>query len=61
MKSKEMQAASANIAATAKILEKFINEPQNYNSFASSLMLDVIKELETQASNIKEIEYMYGF
>jgi seryl-tRNA(Sec) selenium transferase len=61
MKTKEMEAASANIATTAKALEAFINKPENYNSFASSLMEQVIKELEQQASAIREIEYMYRF
>ena len=61
MKNKEIETASANIAATAKSLETFINKPENYNSFASSLMEDVIRELEKQASTIREIEYMYGF
>ena len=61
MKNKEIETASANIAATAKGLETFINKPENYNSFASSLMEDVIRELEKQASTILEIEYMYRF
>lgn len=61
MKNKEIEVASANIAAIAKGLESFINKPENYNSFASSLMESTIRELEKQASNIREIEYMYGF
>jgi hypothetical protein len=61
MKNETMQVASANIAITAKTLENFINKPENYNSFASSLMEEVIRELEKQAINIREIEYMYGF
>lgn len=60
MHNKEMEVACANIAATAKALEEFINQPRNYNSFGSSLMVDVIKQLEIQANNIREIEYMYG-
>lgn len=56
-----METASANIAATAKALESFINKPENYNSFASTLMEEIVKELHKQASNIHEIEYMYGF
>ena len=55
-----MIAASANIAATAKALEKLINEPKHYNSFGASLMEEVVRQLEIQASNIREIEYMYG-
>lgn len=61
MKNKEMEVASANIATTAKALENFINKPENYNSFASSLMEQVIRELERQADTIRSIEYMYGF
>ena len=61
MKNKEIEVASANIAAIAKGLESFINKPENYNSFASSLMEHTIRELEKQVSNIREIEYMYGF
>jgi hypothetical protein len=60
MENKEMKAASANIAATAKALEKLINEPKHYNSFGSSLMEEVVRQLEIQACNIREIEYMYG-
>jgi hypothetical protein len=60
MKNKEVENAYANIAATAKNLENFINRPENYNSFGSTLLVEIIKELNTQASNIKEIEYMYG-
>lgn len=60
MENKEMIAASANIAATAKALEKLINEPRHYNSFGSSLMEEVIRQLEIQSSTIREIEYMYG-
>ena len=58
---KEVEAASANIAAIAKGLESFINRPENYNSFASTLMESVIVELDKQASAIRELEYMYGF
>lgn len=59
MKSKEMEAACANIAATARGLKGFINKPENYNSFACSLMEDVVRQLERQASTIRELEYMY--
>ncbi len=60
MKNKEMIAASANIVATAKALENFINEPKHYNSFGASLVEEIVRQLEIQASNIREIEYMYG-
>lgn len=55
-----MEAAYANIAATAQGLEKFINRPENYNSFASTLMEEVIRDLEKQASTLRELQYMYG-
>lgn len=61
MKTNEMEAASANIAAIAKGLESFINRPENYNSFASKLMEQSIRELEKQAETIRELDYMYGF
>lgn len=60
MKNKEVENAYANIAATAQKLENFINKPENYNSFGSTLLIEIIKELKIQASNIQEIEYMYG-
>lgn len=60
MKSKEVETACANIAATANSLQKFINKPENYNSFASSLLQETVRELQKQASSIREIEYMYG-
>lgn len=59
MKRKELEAASANIVATANGLEKFINKPENYNSFASSLMEAAIRELKLQADTIEQLEYMY--
>ena len=61
MRNKEIEAAIANIDATARGLESFINKPENYNSFASSLMEESIRELRKQASSINEIEYMYGW
>ncbi len=61
MKQTEIEAASANIAAIAKGLESFINKPENYNSFASSLMVEAIRELERQATTIQDLNYMYGF
>jgi len=61
MRNQEMKAAIANIAASAKVLEDFINRPENYNSFASTLMEQAIRELQKQSRNIDEIEYMYGF
>jgi hypothetical protein len=60
MENKEMKAASANIEATAKALEKIINTPKHYNSFGASLMEEVIRQLEIQVRNIREIEHMYG-
>ncbi len=60
MENKEMIAASANIAATAKALDKLINEPKHYSSFGDSLMEEVVRQLEIQARNIREIDYMYG-
>jgi len=60
MKNNEIKAAIANISATTKMLESFINKPENYNSFASSLMETAIREIQKQAEAIHEIEYMYG-
>jgi len=60
MENKEMEAACANIAATAKSLESFINKPENYNRYGSWLLEDVVKELEKQVTSIREVQYLYG-
>jgi hypothetical protein len=59
MQHQEMKAASANIVAIAKGLENFIDRPENYNSFASSLIEETIRELKKQASYIDDLDYMF--
>lgn len=52
--------AIANIASTSAALDKFCNDPKNYNSFGSSLLEQMSNELHKHAQDLEEIRYMYG-
>jgi len=60
MENKTINEAIANIASTSQALEKFCNDPKNYNSFGSDLLEQMSRELKRQAIDLKEIQYMYG-
>jgi hypothetical protein len=51
--------AIANIDATSEALEKYCNDPKNYNSYASQLLEHMSWELHKQANELKEINYLY--
>jgi hypothetical protein len=61
MENTVIKEAIANMASTSAALEKFCNDPKNYNSFGSQMLEHMSWELSKQASQLKEIDYMYGF
>jgi len=46
--------AIANMASTSAALEKFCNDPKNYNSFGSQFLEQMSWELQKQANQLKE-------
>lgn len=52
--------AVANITATSVALEKYCNDPKNYNSYTAELLERMACELHKQATELKEINYLYG-
>jgi len=55
-----VEKAIANIAATSEALEKYCNDPKNYNSYASHLLESMCWELHKQANDLREINNLYG-
>lgn len=60
MKENVIQEAIANMASTSVALEKFCNDPKNYNSYGSQLLEQLSWELHKQANDLREIQYMLG-
>lgn len=52
--------AIANIASTSEALDKYCNDPKNYNSYAAQLIEQMSWELHRQASDLREFQYKYG-
>jgi len=52
--------AVSNIAATSEALERFCQDPKNYNSYTAQLLERMAWELHKQANELKEINYLYG-
>lgn len=61
MENPVIQEAIANIASTSEALEKYCNDPKNYNSYGSQLLEQMSWELHKQANELKEFQYRYGF
>ncbi len=55
-----IQEAIANIASTSQALEKYCNDPKNYNSYGAQLIEQMSWELHRQANQLKEFQYQYG-
>lgn len=55
-----LEEAIANIASTSKALEKYCNDPKNYNSWGAHLLEQMAWELHKQAEQLTEINYLYG-
>lgn len=56
-----IQEAIANMASTSEALDKYCNDPKNYNSYGSELLEQMSYELHKQATQLKEFQYNYGF
>jgi len=55
-----IEEAIANIASTSQALEKYCNDPKNYNSYGAHLIEQMSWELHKQANQLKEFQYQYG-
>jgi len=55
-----IEEAIVNIASTSAALEKYCNDPKNYNSYASQILEKMSWELHKQANELKELKYNYG-
>ena len=53
--------AIANIASTSAALEKFCNDPKNYNSYGAELLEKMSWELHKQARDLQTFKYNYGY
>lgn len=61
MENKIIQDAIANIASTSSALDKFCNDPKNYNSCGAELLEKMSYELQRQANDLREFQFNYGF
>lgn len=61
MENNIIQEAIANIASTSEALEKYCNNPKNYNSYGSQLLEQMSYELYKQANQLREFQDNYGF
>ena len=53
--------AIANIASTSQALEKYCNDPKNFNSEGADILEMMSWELHKQSNKLRELQYMYGF
>lgn len=61
MTNKVIQEAIANMASTSAALEKFCNDPKNYNSYGSHLLEQMSLELRRKSIDLQEFHSNYGF
>ncbi len=61
MNNNVIEEAIANMASTSEALEKFCNDPKNYNSIGSEILERMSWELYKQSNDLREVQYMYGF
>jgi hypothetical protein len=61
MKKNIIEEAIANIASTSEVLERFCNDPKNYNSAGAEVLERMSWELKEQCHSLREIQYTYGF
>ncbi len=60
MENKIIEEAIANMASTSEVLEKYCNDPKNYNSYGSQFLEQMSWELHRKANELKEFQYFYG-
>ena len=51
--------AIANIASTSEALEKFSNDPKNYNSAGAELLEQMSWELYKQANDLRSLQHLF--
>ena len=61
MKENIIQDAIANIVSTSQALEKYCNDPKNYNSYGVNILEHMTWELHKQAADLEEFQQHYGF
>lgn len=61
MKENIIEEAIANMASTSQALDKFCNDPRNYNSKGAEILERMSWELHKQSKDLQELQYMYGF
>ena len=61
MDKKTIEEAIANITSTSEVLEKYSNDPKNYNTYKAELLERMSWELHKHASELKELQYFYGY
>jgi hypothetical protein len=55
-----IQEAIANMASTSQALEKYCNDPKNYNSYGAQLLENMSWELHRQSNDLKELQDRFG-
>ena len=55
-----IEEAIANIASTSQALEKYCNDPKNYNSYGAHLIEQMSWELHKQANQLRSEERRVG-
>ena len=61
MENQVIEEAIANIVSTSEALDRFCNDPKNYNSFGSQILEQMSWELHKQANLLREFKCDYGF
>jgi hypothetical protein len=56
-----IEEAIANMASTSAALEKYCNDPKNYNTYGAQLLEQMSWELHKQACDLKEFQNRFGF
>lgn len=55
-----MTEAIKNLETTTHVLDKFVNDPKNYNTVYSHYLEQMSWEMVRQANELKEIQNFYG-
>lgn len=58
---KVIEEAIANIASTSEAIEQYCNEAEHYNADGIEILERMSWELHKQASDMRELQYRYGF
>ncbi len=61
MRNQVIEEAIANMASTSKALEKFCNDPKNYNTFGAQILERMSWELNKQSNDLREFQSSCGY